>query len=491
MTYQMAFKRAGYAVLRAAKYTWLLVLLALMLAPAGALASYKLVDSWGSYGSGAVQFKGPQGLAADSKGNVYVADTGNDRIQVLGPKGNLVTMWGSKGQGNDQFDQPTAVAVAFNGYVFVADKGNGRVKRFTSSGTFNSTSMWKNAKFDQPLALALALYKTGTIAVFVLQGSPIDPKVFVYDSMGNYADKWGGNGPLPGKFYQPRGVAADGEGDVYVADTGHGWIQRFNLTGNFVEHWGGFGKGEGQFESPRGIAVDGDGSILVTDFVGDRVQRFDRNGNFVEQWGGPGILNEPTGVAAGPNGKVYVLDTGNNRVQVFESEKPVTSGGQDQSGGSGEVCTKDQLTFGLQSVKNVGLKAIAGKKGLPLRIDAGVATTARLQLYLSKKDAKRVKLMGPLTQLLVPFGTGTTETKVVLSKAEGAKLKKLLKKATKKSKKGKKRKARKSLNLMVVMDVSDGSNYQSAGSLKVKVVRKGKIKKGSTSFKKVFAVDGC
>jgi tripartite motif-containing protein 71 len=83
----------------------------------------------GSKGSGDGQFIGPQWVAIDSSGNIYVADTYNHRIQKFNSDGAFLTKWGSEGSGDGQFNFPT-VAVDSSGNVYVADFGNHRIQKF-------------------------------------------------------------------------------------------------------------------------------------------------------------------------------------------------------------------------------------------------------------------------------------------------------------------------------------------------------------------------
>jgi hypothetical protein len=90
----------------------------------------------GSSGSGDGQFSGPVGIAIDSANNLYVADSGNNRIQKFNNAGTFVTKWGTMGSGNGEFNAPQGVAVDTVGTVYVADTGNNRVQLFSNTGTF-------------------------------------------------------------------------------------------------------------------------------------------------------------------------------------------------------------------------------------------------------------------------------------------------------------------------------------------------------------------
>jgi hypothetical protein len=87
---------------------------------------------FGSWGTGNGQFDGPYGVAVDSTGNIYVADTGNDRIQVFDSSGAFLFEVGTYGTGNGQFDRPNGIAVDSTGKIYVADSGNNRIQVFSA-----------------------------------------------------------------------------------------------------------------------------------------------------------------------------------------------------------------------------------------------------------------------------------------------------------------------------------------------------------------------
>jgi hypothetical protein len=98
-------------------------------------------------------------------------------------------------------------------------------------------------------------------------------------------------------------------------------IQKFTNAGVFVAKWGSSGSGLGQFASPIGIAVEGTGYVYVADTGNDRLQKLTSGGTFVTQWGssgsGVGQFSAPGAVAADASGNVFVVDPGNSRIQKF------------------------------------------------------------------------------------------------------------------------------------------------------------------------------
>jgi len=303
------------------------------------------ITQWGTVGTENGQFMFPYGIAVDSLGNVYVADTWNHRIQKFDSNGTYITQWGinnvvgSLGYGsglgilNGQFYAPAGVAVDNLGKnVYVADMKNHRIQKFDSNGTY--ITQWGtpgydgHGKFMGPTGVAVD--SSGNVYV-------VDDlnRIQKFDSNGIYITQWGTPGTGDGQFSSPQGLAVDGLGNVYVADTSNGRIQKFDSNGTYITQFGtpGF-DGQGQLNMPYGVAVDSLGNVYVAETGNHRIQKFDSNGTYITQWGtygsGNGQFNAPRGVAVNSTlGKVYVADTGcpncnpnpdlvnNHRIQVF------------------------------------------------------------------------------------------------------------------------------------------------------------------------------
>ena len=121
--------------------TWSLALCC-VLVPSSALAGVdppEFMFLWGSNGGGQGQFSGPHGIEVDDEGNVYVVDTGNNRVQKFNSDGEFLLTWGSFGAGDGQFNHPHGVGIGPNGHIFVSETGNNRVQKFTTDGVFVTT----------------------------------------------------------------------------------------------------------------------------------------------------------------------------------------------------------------------------------------------------------------------------------------------------------------------------------------------------------------
>jgi sugar lactone lactonase YvrE len=275
---------------------------------------YKFVAKWGSKGSGAGKFDRPSALAIDNKGNVYVADTYNSRIQKFTSTGKFLYQWG----GWPQLSWTQGVAVDKSNYVYVSDSSYARINKFTANGKL--IKKWGsygtgNYQFSQPKGLAVD--KSGYVYVV----DSWNHRIMKFTSNGTFITKWGKRGSGSGDFYYPVGIAVDKSGNIYVADNWNDRVQKFNSNGKFITEWGGWGTDNGEFNNPEGVAVDEFGFVYVADTWNDRIQKFTPKGKFITKWGhkgtGNGQFEDPKGIAVDSSGNVYVADSGNYRIQKF------------------------------------------------------------------------------------------------------------------------------------------------------------------------------
>jgi DNA-binding beta-propeller fold protein YncE len=145
-----------------------------------------------------------------------------------------------------------------------------------------------------------------------------------FTSNGQFVTKWGSLGTEDGQFNEPYDIAIDRNDYVYVIERVNNRIQKFTSDGHFVTKWGGWGSGDGQFNGPYGIAVDKNNYVYVADTGNARIQKFTSDGEFVTKWGsqgsGDGQFNWPEGIAVDSSGHVYVADNTNHRIQKFTSK---------------------------------------------------------------------------------------------------------------------------------------------------------------------------
>lgn len=235
------------------------------------------VGEAGIYGTDTAHLRKPLGVAVAANEDIYVADAGNNRVQVFDADGNYKDTFGDYGTGNDELNWPAAIAFAPNGNIYVVDTNNYRVQIFNSSHTY-----W------------------GTIGVTGESGS--DNSHFGY----------------------PLGVAVDSNGNIYVADEGNNRVQVFNNNHVYVRTVGVTGICGDSFDhfcGPHDVTVDAQNRLYVADTWNNRVQVFGDTGAYlttIGDWGDrTGELIAPKSVAVAANGTVYIADYGNYRIQKY------------------------------------------------------------------------------------------------------------------------------------------------------------------------------
>lgn len=247
----------------------------------------KLLMTFGEHGSGEGQFNFQPvttplygdvvyggDLVVDQKGNIYVADGSNYRVQVFDAQGRYVRQWGKQGQGEGEFQVPWTIAIDGQDNIYVGDF-TGYIQKFDSNGKF--------------LGKLGAGQGTGT-AQF---------SVAVHD------------------------VEADAQGNIYAADFKLPRVMKFDPTGKFLAEWKDCGAKE---FTPSGLGVDTLGNLYVADASAFRVCKFDPQGSLLSTWGkccdddGEFFFGQAADVAIDPTGTVYVSDDGNNTIQKFRQE---------------------------------------------------------------------------------------------------------------------------------------------------------------------------
>ena len=176
----------------------------------------QFVGQWGQAGKGDGEFDMPWGIAVDNGGDVYVADWRNDRIQRFDSSGKHLASWGDSGQGEGEFNRPSGVAVDDEGLVYVSDWGNERVQVLGADGRFRMELRGEAT----PSTWAEDYFESNPLEYETRKAANLEPDVTDPD------DRFQPRSSLVEKlFWGPTSVKVDGEGRIYVVDSGRHRIQ--------------------------------------------------------------------------------------------------------------------------------------------------------------------------------------------------------------------------------------------------------------------------
>jgi sugar lactone lactonase YvrE len=385
----------------------LAALAALLVAVATAVAAYQFETAWGTPGAGQGQFTNAGFPAVGPDGSVYVADTGNNRVQKFTSDGAVLLAWGTAGAAPGNFNAPTAVAVGPNGSVYVTDGANNRVQRFDANGGFLSqwgTTGPGNGQFSTPTGIAVGP----------------DGSVYVGDQGNNRVERFLADGTFlnafrsgAGGFSQVTGVAVGPDGSVYVGDSGGTHVERFDSNGVFQNSWGSNGTGDGQFRNPQGIAASAAG-VYVADAAQNRVQKFSSTGAFLDSFDGPGSgdaqFAQPTGIAISNTGAIYIVHITPGRVARYSetgsSTLPPPQTGQtanaEPAGGTVKVKTPGSNQFVLLTAAQqipIGSIVDVTKGTIALTTTASATTTQTATFFAGVFKLAQDKSAAPVTEL--------------------------------------------------------------------------------------------
>lgn len=296
--------------------------------PASATGYWSQWEVWGSYGAGQGQFDRPTGIAIDAAGDVYVADSGNKRIQKFDSDGRFLREWSRPGPGKPGVDVKNPADIAFdaagNMYVTDTDDDLHPIKKIDANGIYVST--WR----VNGLKGAAGITVNGAGNLIVINSKTMYGRLTEINPENGAVVRTYETGNVASDFAAGKDVAvnAGGNGAIYITDTNGNriglWSDEFGFDDLPV--WGIDARG---LRDPVSIATDAQGTLYIADRYYSRIVRTSEYGDYIEHWGGkgtsPGLFDGPSGVAVDKNGNVYVADTNNNRVQKLARKMSVSA----------------------------------------------------------------------------------------------------------------------------------------------------------------------
>lgn len=313
----------------------------------------------------------PFSVAANSAGDVFIADRLNHRIRKIDVSGIVTTIAGngSAGYNGDniaatgaQLNDPNGIALDAAGSVYVADRQNNRVRRIDTSGLITTVAGTGTNGFggDGAAATAAMLNNPRGVAVdrdgiiFIAdQGNQRVRKIgatgIIYTIAGTGAGGYNGDNiaATAAQLHNPYSVATDTTGNLYIADVDNERIRKITPAGIIVTIAGtgasGFGGDNGpatgaMLSEPIGIAADNAGNVFIADDYNSRIRQVDAGGtihtiagNGTSGYNGDGIaatdaeLSNATGIAVSADGHLLIADYNNNRVRKMDEPTAVVT----------------------------------------------------------------------------------------------------------------------------------------------------------------------
>ena len=281
----------------------------------------------------------PDGVAVDGAGDIFIADSGNNRVVEVPAGGGTQT---TVNTGSYTLNSPFGVAVDGAGDVFIADSGNNRVVEVPAGGGTQTTVNTGSYTLNSPFGVAV----DGAGDVFVAD-SGNNRVVEVPAGGGTQTTVNTGSYTLNSPF----GVAVDGAGDVFVADSGNNQVVEVPAGGGTQTT---VNTGSYTLKSPFGVAVDGAGNVFIADTENNWVVEVPAGGG-AQTTVGSG-MDVPEAVAVDGTGDIFIADSGNNRVvEVQRSEPPSLSF---DSTPVGSTSSDSPQSVTIQNIGNQRLNAV-------------------------------------------------------------------------------------------------------------------------------------
>jgi uncharacterized protein (TIGR03437 family) len=377
----------------------------------------------------AASLYGPWDMAVDAAGNLYIADSANQRIRKVSPAGIITTVAGdgradSSGDGGPATAAsltPCGVAADAAGNLYIAENHNHRIRKVTAAGTITTVAGSGQAGYSGDGGPATSAWLEGPEGVavdaagnlYIADGGnsrirKVTPSGTITTVAGNGRDGYSGDGGLAtaASLGYPSDVAVDAAGNLYIADTSNSRVRKVaptgtitTVAGNGQQSYSGDGgpATAASLSQPRGVAVDAAGNLYIADGVNERIRKVTPAGtittlagNGAYKFSGDGgaaagaSLNFPTGVAVDAAGNLYISD-GNRIRKVYVAGTITTVAGNGQAGYSGD-----------------GGPATAASLDGPM----GLAVDAAGNLYIANTGNQRIRKVTPAGTITTVAGNG-------------------------------------------------------------------------------------
>ena len=373
-------------------------------------------------------FNSPSGIVFDNSGNLLVADTGNHVIRKISPDGTVTRIAGvgKRGsEGNDgpaiqaNLDTPQGLAVDSAGNIYIADTGNNWIRQIAPDGTLtryagrdtSSSSGFPGGQGDPNIATNATLSTPTSLAtdqvgnVYVLEYGAIRVRRITLDGkIANYAGTGTGGSAGDGGIARSApinalGIAIDRNNSLVLADGVSNKVRVVTAADGIINSIAGNGLAS---YNPRALAVKGN-VLYFTD--GNRVRTFDLSTRALGIAAGDGqstysgddgdatiaSLNSPRGIGFDSSGRLYIADTGNNRVRRVGTDGKIST-----VAGNGTVTSSSNPTSDLAAATSTTINE-------PI----GISVDSSGKLYIAERSGNRIRVVGTDGIINTLAGTGS------------------------------------------------------------------------------------
>jgi DNA-binding beta-propeller fold protein YncE len=266
-------------------------------------------------------FLQPSDVDVGKNHGIYVLDGVNNQVKVFDEKGAFLFSFGSKGTGRGQFESPLGLTIDSAGRVFVADTGNRRVQTFSAEGKAQAEFpvTLKDAQHPcDPVDLALDEKRN---RIYVVDNENHSVLLYSLDTFF-FLERWGKEGDGRQDFRYPFFIAVGKDSTVLIVDVLNTRVQAWEPKGRAISTIGEWGVDVSQLYRPKGVCVDKDNRVFVSDSYLGAIQVFNRYGSFLSVAGDEAgkIIKwkTPVGMAIDDRQRLYVVDMIANRVCVYQ-----------------------------------------------------------------------------------------------------------------------------------------------------------------------------
>ena len=261
----------------------------------------------------------PTDMAFAPNGDIYLVDGVNNRVIVVNGEGRWKFAFGSEGSGKGQFKLPVGIDISDSGTVFIADTGNHRIQAFDLNGKFLYMFTVKTGSSrikSDPVDVAVSNLKG-----YLYVSDNDNHKIRVYNQNGSLEFEWGKFGEELGEFRYPGMMVLNKFNEIFIVDVLNTRVQKFNPFGEFITDIGSWGVLQGTLFRPKGVALDTKSRVFISDSYMGVIQAFTDLGRFIGvvcDNNKKRVFDIPVGLLIDKNNRLMVVEMKSNKITALQ-----------------------------------------------------------------------------------------------------------------------------------------------------------------------------